>query len=164
MIRRGAVLFLALAGLAGPALADCTDGAAPKVKWHRCLQDNRTLTGVDLGEAVLREATFLRSDLSGSSLRGADAYRAKFVSGKLTGTVFDGARLIEADFSRADLTGASFKDADLRSARFYEADLRKANFSGARLERADLRNADLAGATWTDGKRVCVEPSVGQCN
>ena len=56
MTGRGAALLAVLAGLAGPAFADCTDGAAPKVKWHRCLQDDRAMTGVDLSEATLREA------------------------------------------------------------------------------------------------------------
>ena len=148
----------------GTAWADCTEGAAPKVNWHRCLQDDRVLTRVDLTGAMLREASFLRTDLSRSTLKDADAFRAKFVSTKLIEVVFDGARLIDADFSRADLTGASFRGADLRNTRFYDANLNRANLTGARLDRADLRNATLAGATWTDGVRICAETSVGQCN
>lgn len=159
-------LIVALAlGLGVPdARADCTEGAGPKVNWHRCLQDDRVLTKVDLTDAMLREASFLRTDLSGSSLKNADAYRAKFVSATLVDVVFDGARLIDSDFSRADLTGASFKGADLRNARLFNANLKRANLTGAKLDRADLRNAELAGATWTDGARVCSDASIGQCN
>ena len=73
------------------------------------------------------------------------------------------ARLIRADLTSADLSGASLREADLTSARLFRADLTKADLTGARLANADLLHAVLAGATWIDGKTVCAEHSVGQC-
>jgi uncharacterized protein YjbI with pentapeptide repeats len=52
----------------------------------------------------------------------------------------------------------------LRRARFFRANLRGADLSGARTGGADMLNADLSGARWTDGKRVCAEGSLGQCD
>ena len=39
-----------------------------------------------------------------------------------------------------------------------------ADLSGATVRGTDFGGADLSGATWTDGKRVCAEGSIGQCN
>lgn len=147
-----------------PAFADCTDPAAPGVNWRRCYHDGRALVGVDLTGAQLRDATFTRANLSDAILVEVDAYRAKFVSAKLTGAVLDRARLIEADFTRADLTDVSLVEADLRNAKLVNAILREADLTGARIAGTDLRRADLSGATWIDGKRVCAENSIGQCN
>jgi len=163
---RRAVATAALAlscGIAAPGFAACTDPAAPEVNWRRCFQDGRTLAGVDLTAAHLRDTVFQRSSLDKAVLAGADAYRAKFISSTLKDARLDGARLIEADFTNADLTGASLRDADLRNARLVGAVLRSVDLTGARLVGADLRNADLSGATWVDGTRVCAEGSRGQC-
>lgn len=159
-------LPIALAALltAAPAWAACTDPAAPGVIWRRCYLDGRDLRNVDLTGAMLREATFQRSDLAGATLRDVDGYRAKFFSAKMPGAVLDEARLIEADFTRADLSGAKLRGADLRNAKLVDTNLRQADLTGARLGGTDFRNADLSGATWTDGKRTCATPSVGQCN
>lgn len=162
--RRALPIALALALLAAPAWAACTDPAGPGVNWRRCYHDGRDLKGVDLSGAMLRDATFQRSDLSGATLATVDAYRAKFFSARMPGAVMDGSRLIEADFTRADLSGARFRGADLRNAKLVDTNLRQADLTGARLDGTDLRNADLSGATWTDGKRTCATPSVGQCN
>lgn len=149
--------------VAGPAHADCTDFPQPEVNWRRCYHDGRGLQGVDLTGAMLRDATFQRSDLSYAVLTDADAFRAKFVSATLVHTVLDGARLMEADLTRADLSGASLRGTDLRYAKLVFADLTGADLTGAEFRRTDLRNADLSGATWIDGKRVCGEGSIGQC-
>jgi uncharacterized protein YjbI with pentapeptide repeats len=74
------------------------------------------------------------------------------------------ARLIRANLTSADLTGASLQEADLTNARLFRADLSKADLTGARLADTDLLHAVLAGATWVDGKTICAESSVGQCN
>lgn len=158
---------LAFAGaclVSGPTLAGCTDAAAPGVDWWRCYLDGKDLRNVDLTGARLRGATFARADLSDSNLSKVDGFRAKFVSAKATNARFDGARLEEADLTKVDLSGASFVDANLRHALFFRANLRGADLTGARMSGADLLNADLSGATWTDGKKVCAEGSIGQCN
>ncbi|QJE72006.1 pentapeptide repeat-containing protein [Aerophototrophica crusticola] len=162
--RRALPIALALTLIAAPAWAACTDPAGPAVNWRRCYHDGRDLKGVDMSGAMLREATFQRSDLSGATLQKVDGYRAKFFSAKLLGTVLDESRLIEADFTRADLSGAKLRGADLRNAKMVDTILKQADLTGARLDGTDLRNADLSGATWTDGKRTCATPSVGQCN
>lgn len=148
----------------GQALADCTEAAQPKVNWRRCSLEGQTLTGVDLSGAMLRDSSFQRATLGEAKLVDADGYRAKFISTTAPGAVFDRARLIEADFTRADLTGASFREADLRNAKMVGASLARADLTGAKLSGTDLRHADLSGARWTDGKHVCAESSVGQCN
>jgi hypothetical protein len=147
-----------------PALALCTDPPGPGVNWQRCNFDSLDLAAVDLSGARLRDASFIRGDLSGSKLVKADSTRAKFINATLNGTVFDDAKLYAADLTKADLTEASLKGADLRLARLFRATLRGADLTGARLKGADLSRADLSGATWTDGKRICAEGSVGRCN
>jgi uncharacterized protein YjbI with pentapeptide repeats len=169
MPARGKTLIavLAFAGaclVSGPALAGCTDAAAPGVDWSRCYLDGKDLRNVDLTGAWLRSASFNRADLSDSNLSEVDGFRAKFVSAMATNARFDGARLEKADLTKADLSGASFADANLRHARFFRANLRGADLTGARMRGADLLNADLSGATWTDGEKVCAEGSIGQCN
>ncbi|MCF8480850.1 MAG: pentapeptide repeat-containing protein [Rhodospirillum sp.] len=156
-----------LAGLVilsgGPAWAACTDVAAPGVDWTRCYMDGRGFSEADLSGAHLRDTSFLRATLTGVSLSGAKAYRAKFVSAKMANATLDGGEFTSGDFSRADLKGASLKGTDLRGAKFYKASLRGADLTGARLVGADLLHADLSGATWIDGKTVCSEGSIGQC-
>ena len=158
--------FVVTAGLmaAAPVLAACTDPALPGVTWRRCYFEERDFTGADLSGAVLRDTRFHRANLSGAILADVDAFRAKFVTATLTNVIFDRARLTEADFTKADLTGASFKGADLRRARLFRAVLRNADFTKARMRGADLLNADLSGARWIDGRTICAEGSIGQCN
>lgn len=147
-----------------PTHAACTDAAVPGVDWRRCVLDNRDLQGIGISGARLRDASFVRTDLSGSDLSGVDGFRAKFMSAKLANVRFDGARLSEADLTKADLTGASFKGADLRRARLFRAILRGADLTDARMKGADLFEADLSGAIWIDGQKLCAEGSIGQCN
>jgi hypothetical protein len=70
----------------------------------------------------LSYADFYRADLSGASLKEAQADAAVFYQARLNGTVLKGARLRNANFYQADLQGAAFGGADLRGA----------NFAGAR--------------------------------
>lgn len=172
-----AVPALAVAGLIALALlmpagrapnaqpfgADCQSPPLPAVNWQRCDLTDKPLRDVDLSGARLREARFIRADLSGSNLARADARRAKFVRARALRARFDGADLREADFTRATLADARFREADLRRTRFFKADLRGADFTGARLGSTDFLDADLSGARWTDGKYVCRSGSIGQC-
>ncbi len=149
---------------ATPAYADCTDPASPGVDWRRCYKDGRDFSNRDLSGAKLRDTSFARAKLEATNFSKVDGYRAKFYTAKMAKAKFDGARLAEADFSKADLEGASFKGTDLRRTRFFGTNLRGADFTGAKLRGADLFTADLSGATWTNGKTVCAEGSIGQCN
>lgn len=159
-----AAFGLTLGMLAGPALADCTDPPIPGVNYQDCVFDRLDMRDIRLVGARLRDATFIRADLTGSDLSKVEAYRTKFLSATLKNVNFDGAKLFQTDFSRADLEGASFVNADLRSARFYSANLRGVDLTGAQLRETDFTGADLSGATWTNGEYVCREGSVGRCN
>jgi hypothetical protein len=66
----------------------------------------------------LSYADFYRADLSGASLKEAQADAAVFYQARLNGTVLKGARLRNANFYEADLQGAVFDGADLRGATF----------------------------------------------
>lgn len=151
-------LFAAL-----PAAADCTDPPDPGVNWQGCNFNGLTLTELDLEGGRLREASFLRSDISDSNLRDIEGYKARFVSAKLRNVDFESAQLARADFTKADMTGANLTEADLRNARLYQTILREADLTGAKLGGADLADADLSGATWIDGERTCREGSIGRC-
>ncbi|MGH6919954.1 MAG: pentapeptide repeat-containing protein [Geminicoccaceae bacterium] len=166
MIRLARVsgLACAIAAVAGPALADCSDVPQPDVYWRRCLQDGQDLSNVDLTRAILRDASFKRSDLSGATLVGVDARRAKFISSTLRNAVLDRANLVRADLTSADLTGASLKDADLTWTKLYGANLSGADLTGARIKDTDLLKAVLDDAIWIDGVTICAEGSVGQCH
>lgn len=158
-----ALLLFGLTPVSG-ARADCTDPPGPEVNWRRCVFDRLALQGVDLSGAELRDASFLRADVSEATLVGVKAFRAKFISTDLSGAELTGADLREADMTKADLREANLVDADLRRARLFDADLRGADLTGAKLEGADLFGANLGGATWTNGNHVCREGSVGRCN
>ncbi len=147
-----------------PAVAACTDPAEPGVNWRRCYQDSQDLSGADLSNAMLREATFQRSVLRDVNLTGADAFRSKFISADLSNATLTSTRFFEADLTKAILVGADLSEADLRTARLVGANLTDADLTGARLSGADLRRADLSGATWVDGTRICRAGSIGQCN
>lgn len=155
---------LCLASVPLAAYAACTDVAQEGVDWKRCYFDGQDLHGANLTKAQLRDATFQRAELDGADFSEAHAYRAKFISTSLKEARFERANLQEADFTKADLTGASLKNADLRRAKLFHASLRGADLTGARLEGADFLGADLSLARWSDGKRICVEGSIGQCN
>ncbi len=158
------LLVVGMCFIVGPVSAACTDTPAPGVNWHRCYLDNRNFKNVDLTGAVLRGAFFARSDLSESIFTEIDGRRSKFVAASLNNVIFHRARLVGADFTNSELINASFKEADLRRAKFFRANLKGADFSKAILNKTDFLKANLSGAIWIDGKTVCSEGSIGQCN
>lgn len=161
------LLLLAVVVLARPLealAADCTHPAAPGVDWQRCYMDGRDFSRHDLTGARLRETSFQRSRLAGAILVNVDAWRVRFISANLTGAKLDGGQFSDADFTKADLGGASLAGADIRRVRFFRASLRGADLSGAKTQGAEFVEADLSGAKWTDGKTICAEGSLGQCN
>src|SRR3546814_14474502 len=72
-------LLLALVPVS-QAVADCTDPPGPGVTWRRCVFDRLEFQNVNLTGAELRDASFLRADLSGATLTKVGAFRAKFVN------------------------------------------------------------------------------------
>jgi hypothetical protein len=79
-------------------------------------------------------------DLPGLQARGAILRNADFHRTRLSGACFDGANLSNARFLGADLRGASLRNADLEGT----------NFVGCDLRGADLRGASLFGAVFID--------------
>jgi hypothetical protein len=95
---------------------------------------------IDLREAGLsgrdfRFADFIRVDLHGSSLRGAN----------LSGAALVGAKLRRADLMSVDFRNANLRGANLNRSDLVDADLRRANFTGADLSGSNLYLADLYG-------------------
>src|SRR3546814_12888634 len=77
-------LLLALVPVS-QAVADCTDPPGPGVTWRRCVFDRLEFPNVNLTGAELRDASFLRADLSGATLTMVGAFLAKHVNTTLTG-------------------------------------------------------------------------------
>ncbi len=165
-VQAGPSVVAALLILLTPGTVDaaCTDFADPGVDWKGCKMNDQSFIEIDLTGARLRNGRFYGSDFSRAILAKTDSRDAKFIGALLVEANLDGARLGRADFTKADLTGASLKKADLRRAKMFRAILRGADLTGARLKGADLLAADLSGATWVDGKTICAEGSIGQCN
>lgn len=96
----------------------------------------------------LRRADFYRADLSGASLKRANARKAVFYQARLHNTIL----------KNADLTGASFFEADLLGADFSGAVLRGANFDRARNVPAALRESLAANGEYQGAD---IYPTVG---
>src|SRR3546814_16108428 len=122
-------LLLALVPVS-QAVADCTDPPGPGVTWRRCVFDRLEFQNVNLTGAELRDASFLRADLSGATLTKVGAFRAKFVNTTLTGADLTDADLAEVDMTKADLQEARLLRATLRRARLFDATLRAAAHTG----------------------------------
>lgn len=72
-------------------------------------------------------------DLAGLRATGAILRNASFARSQLQGARFAGANLVNADFRGSDLREVDFQGADLEGARFLGADLRGADLRGASL-------------------------------
>ena len=96
-------------------------------------------------------AFFVREDLGGISLPGADLHKANFNGANLSGADLNGADLSEAWLRRVELYGAGLRmanlnRADLQEASLVNANLKGADLTGADLSKANLREANLSGA------------------
>lgn len=147
------------ANLSGASLAGAWIDTS---SFHSTNLNSADLARVRAASVVFREASLQRAHLGiGTTLAGADLYRAKLQRAWLFGVNFDGALLDGARLegtcaSHASFQGASLTDADLRfaildeasffGANLYSADLRsafvtKVDFRGANLNETDLRSA-----------------------
>ena len=106
---------------------------------------NDDLSGRDLSNVVLVEATLLHSDFSDCLMERADLSRA--MAG---GTRFDRARLVGSNLLKAQLTDAHFDGADASQARFTKSTLDRATFSGAVLRGADFDHASCIDASFRE--------------
>ncbi|MEB3282679.1 MAG: pentapeptide repeat-containing protein [Lyngbya sp.] len=113
-------------------------------KWKLVWQIlNQGVSGLDLGEADLREANLWKADLSRANLINADLWGADLREANLTG-----ADLWAVNFSEADLSSANLEAADLWRAKLRGADLSHANFSHANLTEANLRGTQILGTNF----------------
>jgi uncharacterized protein YjbI with pentapeptide repeats len=119
------------------------------------------LSGADLSESYLGEATFSKANLKGANFNLARLSRTDFTKANLTNAKFYDADLSEAILSKSNLSHADFELAILSGAILSGAILSGANFDSADLTRAylnkaiclntclinaDLSNADLSEA------------------
>ena len=103
------------------------------------------LAGSTFRGAVLGRFSALGADLSGCDLRGLLAKGALFQGAKLAG-----ADLRDAVLDRSDLRGQRLRDVRLEGCGLNEALLTDADLEGLRLEAAQLAGADLTGALLTE--------------
>jgi len=119
--------------------------------------------GADLGAAVGRELTLLRTDLSGLKLAGADLSKSNFLEVTLTGVDFTGANLSGAVFVTCKADGASFKGATLDNLRLVkDCSFEKVDFSGANLTGANLRATRLTESDFSQAKLAGADLSESQ--
>lgn len=83
----------------------------------------------------IRGWDFHGQDMTGGSLKNADA----------ANTDFSNATLVNGDLSFADLVGSRFRDARLLGADLYATDLTTADFRNANLASSDLRSSNVSG-------------------
>lgn len=104
-------------------------------------------SGIDLSNLVCKQTVFVRLDMRGVKLAGADLSQAALFEVDLRGVDFSGANLTETAFIGCQLEGARFRGvvAD-RLQLVYETTAAGTDFSGASLNGALLRGLDLRGA------------------
>jgi hypothetical protein len=127
--------------------------------------DGQPVTEEDLADGI-PDGAVLEGDFSGWDFSDMD-----FKNVIMSGARFDGAKFIRTKFSGSVLHYGSFIGADFTGARLMGADLSYGNFTRAIFTDAVMPGesfkrygAIFDGATWTDGVRVCLVGSIGDCN
>ncbi len=125
-------------------------GADAIAAWRRDNPDEH----LDLSDANLGEANFIRADLRGARLRDATLDRANLNDAMLASADLSCAHLQDADLSGANLFGANLRDANLSGADLIYAnlnvtDLTAAKMIGVRLHVANMHAASMCGADLT---------------
>lgn len=110
-----------------------------------------TLNGIDFYEAILNSAIFIGAELNGACFKRANLENAFFSYAYLNEAHFERAHLEEAHLNeshleRAHLEEAHLKYADLKKTHLEEAYLERAHLIGAHLEGAHLEGAYLEEA------------------
>jgi len=137
-------------------LLESSDGGDRVFNFRRRDLRCATFSGVRLAGADFRGADLTGATFDSTNLVGADfsAFRrnktslrdALFIRSDLTQAKFRGALLIEATFRGTNLQEANFLGADLSKASMLDANLVAADFVSSRLRGADLRKAQLSFA------------------
>lgn len=118
--------------------ADWANRRLPRFEVRRAELRRCRLTGAELGEAVLRDMSFVECQLDLVALRFA----------KLERVVFRDCRMHEFDLYEASLKDVLFERCELRDA----------TFSGAKLQRVELRGCDLSGLRGVEALRTARMP------
>ena len=122
-----------------PAGADLLDASFKDTDVSRS-----SIVGANLERADFTGASLYRADLTGAVLREANFRRADLDDAILDGANLQGANLASGDFSEIDFEiNPNFRGADLRNANFLRATLNGVDFSGARLEEANFNRAEM---------------------
>ncbi len=117
--------------------------------FRRCDLSGCDLRGADLSPhrgASLGGLDFTRASLDRANLTGSNLRDCVLVEASLRDARLDGATCPGADLRRADFSGASLQKCSLRSAKCSGTDFRGANLTQADLDEADLRGANLSSA------------------
>lgn len=122
---------------------------------------NATLWGVNLSKADLRDAYLAGASLCETEFREANLSKADLSHVDLTATDLSGATLSNANlsgsnvnfehpksinFNKANLSHANLSYAELAYSNFSESDLRGANLSNSNLNHTDIINANICHA------------------
>lgn len=104
----------------------------------------------DFSETRAGQITFLETDLSGVTLKGAMLDNCNFLKVNVSGVDFEGASLKSSVFLESGGKMASFKGADMTNVRFVsQCNFENSDFSGACLNNANLRGSILDGCNFT---------------
>ncbi len=107
------------------------------------------LSGMNLGNTILREANLESAILVGVNLQNARLPKANLQRANLRGADLSCAKLRGANLRGADLSGANLTGADFRS-----SDLTGANLDGAILGYTNFCDAILTGVEWGTADRT----------
>ncbi len=117
------------------------------INLRNALMRNANLSGLNLSNADLQDARLQGSSLASADLRGATPALANFSEAILLVAKLNGAKAGGANFSGANLSGAHLDDGI-----FSQAD-----FTGANLVSAHVENANMVGASLTSANLTCTE-------
>ena len=126
-------------------------GSPQSLDASRIQLGNAYLSGADLEQVWMPQASLQEANLGGANLSGVMLTGAWLIKANLHGANLSEADLHKANLSEADLIGAKLSGArldlaDLGGAWLIKANLPEANLIGAKLSGARLDLADLGGA------------------
>lgn len=106
------------------------------------------LRGADLRKAILSSANLSHANLANAKMTETTGHKASFRQGSLRGIQAYRARWEEADLSGTSCTNAMFQEANPEQANLAGGDFREAQFVGAILKRANIERGDFSGANF----------------
>jgi uncharacterized protein YjbI with pentapeptide repeats len=136
--------------------ADLTRANLARANVTQVCFDNAILTGANLQRLVGSAPSFRAAKLQGADLRQAQAPHAVFDDAVLRNASTMKADLSGARFVRADLSGANLRDTKLREANLSHANLEGANLSDADLTRANVHGAARKTAKISPAQAKCL--------